>query len=78
MTFADPRVAQRMSRLQLLKVDVTANSPADRELLKRFRLFGPPGIVLFDATGAEAVAGRVIGYQPPQAFLERLDRVLGI
>ncbi|RPH67392.1 MAG: hypothetical protein EHM83_01650, partial [Burkholderiales bacterium] len=78
LTFADPRVAERMSRLKLLKVDVTANSSADRELLKRFQLFGPPGILLFDATGTEAVAGRVIGYQPPEAFLERLDRVLGI
>ncbi|RPH58759.1 MAG: thiol:disulfide interchange protein, partial [Burkholderiales bacterium] len=78
LTFADPRVAERMSRLKLLKVDVTSNSSADRELLKRFQLFGPPGILLFDATGTEAVAGRVIGYQPPEAFLERLDRVLGI
>ena len=77
LTFADPRVAERMSRLKLLKVDVTANSAADRELLRRFNLFGPPGILLFDVDGSEAAASRVIGYQPADAFLERLDRLLG-
>ena len=77
LTFSDPRVAERMSRLKLLKVDVTANSVADRELLRRFNLFGPPGILLFDVDGSEAAASRVIGYQPADAFLERLDRLLG-
>lgn len=77
LTFSDPRVAERMSRLRLLKVDVTANSDADRELLKRFNLFGPPGILLFGAGRTESAASRVIGYQPAEAFLEHLDRVLG-
>ena len=77
LTFSDPRVAERMSRLKLLKVDVTANSVADRELLRRFNLFGPPGILLFDVDGIESSASRVIGYQPADAFLERLDRLLG-
>lgn len=77
LTFSDPRVAERMSRLKLLKVDVTANSDADRELLKRFNLFGPPGILLFGAGRVDAAASRVIGYQPAEAFLEHLDRVLG-
>ncbi|MCO5106696.1 MAG: protein-disulfide reductase DsbD [Burkholderiaceae bacterium] len=77
LTFSDPRVAERMSRLKLLKVDVTANSAADRELLKRFNLFGPPGILLFGAGRTDSAASRVIGYQPAEAFLEHLDRVLG-
>jgi len=77
LTFSDPRVAERMSRLKLLKVDVTANSVADRELLRRFNLFGPPGILLFDVDGIESSASRVIGYQPADTFLERLDRLLG-
>jgi thiol:disulfide interchange protein DsbD len=77
LTFSDPRVAERMSRLKLLKVDVTANSDADRELLKRFNLFGPPGILLFGAGRTDSAASRVIGYQPAEAFLEHLDRVLG-
>ncbi|XLM22798.1 hypothetical protein MKD33_11175, partial [Chromobacterium piscinae] len=32
----------------LLRADVTANTPEHQALLKRFGLFGPPGIILFD------------------------------
>jgi riboflavin synthase len=32
----------------LLQADVTANSPDDKALLARFKLFGPPGIIFFD------------------------------
>nr|MBA3591821.1 hypothetical protein [Methylibium sp.] len=53
-------------------VDVTANSAQDRALLKRFGLFGPPGIVFFDAGGRELGSLRVIGYQAPERFLQSL------
>jgi thiol-disulfide isomerase/thioredoxin len=54
-TFADPAVA-RGSRLPAVQADVTANNDADKALLKRFKLFGPPGIIFFDAAGAERKA----------------------
>jgi len=71
-TFSDPEVKARLAGMTLLQADVTANSPADRELLKRFRLFGPPGIVFFDASGREIPGLRVIGFQPADRFLETL------
>ncbi len=67
-TFNDPSVAAMMSRALLLKADVTANSAEDRELLKRFRLFGPPGTIFFDAQGRELDGVRVIGFQNAQQF----------
>lgn len=75
-TFSQPEVAARMARMELLQVDVTANNAADRELLKRFRLFGPPGIIFFDAQGREQDAFRVIGFQNAERFAAVLDRVL--
>jgi thiol:disulfide interchange protein DsbD len=57
----------------LLQVDVTANSDADRALLKRFSLFGPPGTIFFDAQGREIRGLRVIGYQNPERFLRTLS-----
>lgn len=74
-TFTDPAVQARMSRMHLLQVDVTQNTPADQALLKRFRLFGPPAIIFFDAQGQETGA-RVIGYEPARRFQQTLDRVL--
>ncbi|NJD35133.1 MAG: protein-disulfide reductase DsbD [Betaproteobacteria bacterium] len=75
-TFADPKVATRMGQMVLLQADVTANSPADAELLKRFGLFGPPGIIFWNAAGSELVDLRVIGFQPADKFLPTLERVL--
>ena len=72
LTFSDPRVSARLDRMLLLQVDVTQNSPADRALLKSFNLFGPPGILFFDAQGRELTAQRVIGYQDATRFLGSL------
>jgi thiol:disulfide interchange protein DsbD len=73
-TFTDARVKAKMAQLLLLQADVTANSPEDKTLLKRFSLFGPPGIIFFDRQGREVDGLRVIGYQQADAFLATLDR----
>ena len=72
-TFSDPRVRARLDRMLLLQADVTANTEADKALLKRFSLFGPPGIIFFDADGREIRGLRVIGYQGAERFLKTLD-----
>ncbi|MCV2351088.1 protein-disulfide reductase DsbD [Paucibacter sp. Y2R2-4] len=72
-TFSDPVVRQHLAGALLLKADVTANSPADRELLKRFNLFGPPGTIFFDASGQELKGARVIGFQNTERFLSSLN-----
>jgi thiol:disulfide interchange protein DsbD len=71
-TFTDNRVKTKMQGLLLLQADVTANSPEDKALLKRFSLFGPPGIVFYDGRGQLLASPRVIGYQDGDAFLASL------
>lgn len=75
-TFTDPGVAQRMAQLTLVKADVTRNLPEHRELLKRFNLFGPPGIIFFDADARVMDDARVVGFQNAEKFAAVLDRVL--
>jgi len=75
-TFTDARVQAKMSQMLLLQADVTANSPEDKALLKRFELFGPPGIIFFDSQGAEVQGLRVIGYEPAEVFLRSLNRAV--
>lgn len=75
-TFVDPRVAQRMNQMLLLQVDVTANNSDDRALMKKFRLFGPPGIIFFRPGGAERKDVRVVGFQDAARFSLILDRAL--
>jgi thiol:disulfide interchange protein DsbD len=72
-TFSDPRVRAQLDGMLLLQADVTANTEADRALLKRFSLFGPPGIVFFDAQGREIRGLRVVGFQSADRFLKTLS-----
>ncbi len=74
-TFSDARVSKKLDKLLLLQVDVTANTEQDKALLQRFGLFGPPGILFFDAHGTEIPDSRVIGYEAPDSFLSLLDRI---
>jgi thiol:disulfide interchange protein DsbD len=76
-TFANPEVNQELQKLVLLQADVTKNSADNQALLKRFDLFGPPGILIFDLNSVEQKDQRVIGYMPPQRFIERLKKALG-
>jgi len=73
LTFSDPTVRAQLDGMLLLQADVTAHNEADRALLKRFSLFGPPGIVFFDPLGREIRGLRVIGYQNPERFLKTLS-----
>jgi len=72
-TFTDLRVKARLDRMLLLQADVTANNDAHKALLKRYALFGPPGIIFFDAQGREIRGLRVIGYQNAERFLKTLE-----
>lgn len=73
-TFSNPRVQAQLKEVRLLRADVTANTLEHRALLRRFSLFGPPGIVFFDALGKQ-VPVRVIGFQEAEQFLRNLERV---
>jgi thiol:disulfide interchange protein DsbD len=75
LTFVDPAVQARLANTVLLQVDVTANDAADKAMLKRFGLFGPPGIIFFDRTGTEIPDSRVIGYQNAGKFLGSLQKL---
>jgi thiol:disulfide interchange protein DsbD len=76
-TFSDPRVKEQFADMVLLQADVTKNNADDKALLKRFSLFGPPGIIFFDTAGREIAEARVIGYQNTDEFLSSLSRASG-
>jgi thiol:disulfide interchange protein DsbD len=76
-TYTDARVADRLKDFVLLQADVTANDEDDRALLKRFALFGPPGIVFFARDGRPLVDASVIGYQDAERFLASLAAAAG-
>lgn len=75
LTFSEPSVQAALKDAVLLQADVTSNTPEDLALLKRFNLFGPPGIIFFNRSGQEIKTIRVIGYEEAQQFLATVNRV---
>ncbi|MBB5017457.1 thiol:disulfide interchange protein DsbD [Chitinivorax tropicus] len=74
-TFTDQRVTAQLKDVVLLQADVTDNTDAHQQLLKRFGLFGPPGIIFFNSQG-QAQAEQVIGFQTADQFLSTLSRLI--
>lgn len=75
LTFSDSSIQAKFASMLLLQADVTANNFDDKAMLKRFNLFGPPGIIFFDKQGREIQGGRVIGYQNTEKFAQSLTLV---
>jgi thioredoxin:protein disulfide reductase len=76
-TFSDPDVQKKLANVKMLQIDVTKNSAADQQLMKQFKVFGPPALLTFDPQGNEMSTARVIGYLAPEKFKAHLDgRVL--
>lgn len=75
-TFTDPEVRRRLDKanVQLLRVDVTANSSDDKALMSQFALFGPPAVIFARSPGQQGVLHKVIGYEDAREFLASLDR----
>ena len=75
ITFKDPKVRAMLETMTLLKVDVTANGDEDRKLLKKFNLFGPPGLIFYQ-DGQELKSLQIVGYIGPREFEKHLQNVL--
>ncbi len=74
-TLSDPAVQEKLKSAVLLQADVTKNNQDDKELLKKFGLYGPPGIMFFDANGHEMNGSRLVGIQDTAHFQSTLQQV---
>ncbi|WP_292483471.1 protein-disulfide reductase DsbD [Methylophaga sp.] len=72
--FGDPSVSKRLSRMQVLRPDVTQNDEVDKELMKHWQVQGPPTIILIGPDGIERRAQRTVGEVNAREFLALLDK----
>jgi len=75
-TFSDTKVQSRLKDVVLLEIDVTEGTSDDADLLKRFKLFGPPGILFIDRQGDDIPDIKIIGFLNKNDFLTVLNAVL--
>jgi len=74
-TFSDPRVRAAMSRRTLFKADLTkAGSPESVALAEKYSILGVPTLVFLDSNGKERTELRLVGFEPADRFLERLEK----
>ena len=72
--FGQPEVMAALNGVRLLKVDVTADNAASRELLERYKIPGPPTFIWIGPNGEERRARRITGEVNAETFLQRWNQ----
>ncbi|MDF0734269.1 protein-disulfide reductase DsbD [Pseudomonas entomophila] len=68
--FARGDVQASLADVHLLRLDVTADTPASRELLQRYQVPGPPSLIWVGPEGEERRARRITGEIDAVGFLQ--------
>ena len=66
-TFSAAQVQAAVPMARLMQIDVTANTPEHQALLKKYGLFGPPGLFVLKADGSHGAG--LLGYAPADEFV---------
>ena len=76
LTFHDEKiVGQTAKDFTMIKVDLTRKGdPIHEKLLNEYQIKGVPTIVFLDRKGQEIKELRLIDFEPPELFLERLNK----
>jgi len=77
LTFTDPAVVRLSEQFHLLKVDLTsAASPEIIRLKDQFNIKGVPSILFIDRNGNEISGLRTLGFEKPERFLDKMNKML--
>lgn len=75
VTFADAEVMAKMKEFVLVRADITQNSSDEKELSKKYGVFGPPALIFFDENSVVMKDKTVIGFIEPEEFLVHLNSI---
>ncbi len=73
--FPDPQVRAALKDYVVIKVDVTGNSQMDKDLLAKYELVGPPGLLFIDRKGNWLMQSTIVGVPTPEQFAQVLQAV---
>jgi thiol:disulfide interchange protein DsbD len=75
ITFKNQKVLKEMKRFRFIRIDITANTPGERDILRHYRLFGAPNILFFDSDGNPLPEKFLTGFVKPEIFVKYLKSV---
>lgn len=58
---SDPAIQSTLARFNLIKLDVSGNTPEQREIMQGLQVVGPPTMIFVDPEGREAAGTRLVG-----------------
>jgi len=73
ITFRDPEVARILKDFTLIKVDLTRGGT---DLIKKYNILGFPTVVFLGSDGIERNDLRLLGFENPRSFLNRLQALI--
>lgn len=76
--FADPQIAASLNNLILLQADVTAGDRDDLALQQHLGVVGPPTLLFFNKNGQLIEDLSLIGYEGPEGFAKRLQKLFNL
>ncbi|WP_310441301.1 protein-disulfide reductase DsbD [Sulfurimonas sp.] len=74
-TFSDEAVKAKMSEFVLIQADITQNNQEQKELSKKYGVFGPPVLIFFDNELNVIKSKTIVGFIEPDKFLEHLSSI---
>ncbi|MFY9073509.1 protein-disulfide reductase DsbD [Malaciobacter mytili] len=74
ITFTNKEVVNKLQGFTLLKADVTKNTKEDKELQKRYGIFGPPGLIFWNKENQEVKEAKIVGFKTPEEFLQIINK----
>jgi len=75
ITFADPKVKEELKRFKFIQVDITEYTQGDKDILKKYNIFGAPNILFFDSSAKPLNDKFLTGYIAPEPFLKELKSI---
>ncbi|MFT7003803.1 MAG: thiol:disulfide interchange protein DsbD [Sulfurimonas sp.] len=75
VTFSDASVKNKMDEFVLIQADVTANKQEQKDLSKKYGVFGPPVILFINEDSNVLKSKTIVGFMEPEEFLTHLNKI---
>jgi len=78
LMFEEEAVAKKLSKMRLIKVDLTDFNDDARALLKKYQVLGPPALVFYDAKGELMSHMQTVGLLSADKFLKHIEPLTAV
>jgi len=74
-TFPNPEVKKELKRFKFIKLDITKYNDEDKKIMKHFKIFGAPNVLLFNSNGKALDDKFIQGFIKPEKFSKLLKEI---